>query len=203
MQGGAQVRCGRSEGGRSQARLAVAHWWPGLGGIAMGAARSSTSSRREEAHEARLLDGVGAAKRSRASALVLSGGAATSRRRRKQRATRGRGAGVGLQWRRGRPGAASWRGNGAEEGRRGGAMELNGRAPAEMLERGRTRRRGRSGRRPAGLRWCGSTRTRWRSGAGARREMGIECEERERGSGADGAGGKEMGIGRGFDRARV
>ena len=46
-------------------------------------------------------------------------------------------------------------------------------------------------------------RTRWRSGAGARREMGIEREERERGSGADGAGGKEMGIRRGFDRVRV
>ena len=42
-----------------------------------------------------------------------------------------------------------------------------------------------------------------RSGAGARREMGIGREERERGSGTGGAGGKEMGIDRGFDRARV
>ena len=32
--------------------------------------------------------------------------------------------------------------------------------------------------------------------------MGIEREDRERGSGANGAGGKEMGIGRGFE-ARV
>ena len=115
-QGGARVRCGRSRGGRSQARLVVAHWWPGPGGNAMGAARSSRSSRREKAHEARLLDGAGAAKRSRASALVLSSGAATSRRRWKQRATRGRGHRIWPPVTAQEPGAASWRGNGAEEG---------------------------------------------------------------------------------------